>query len=85
MGKTFKINHNRPDCIGCAACAAVAPETWEMKDDGKSSIIGGSTDDKEWEHMDFPEEQFEKQKEAADSCPVNVIHIIDKDSDEQII
>ena len=31
----YKIEHNRPDCIGCAACAAVAPNHWEMNEDGK--------------------------------------------------
>jgi len=33
-----KIQHDRPNCIGCAACAAVAPEFWSMNEDGKSDL-----------------------------------------------
>ena len=75
----FKIEHDRPNCIGCAACAAVFPERWTMNDDGKSDVVEGKKDEKGWEHLDFEQADFERHKEAADSCPVNVIHIVDKE------
>ncbi|MEK6821544.1 MAG: ferredoxin, partial [archaeon] len=35
----YKIQHDRPNCIGCGACAAVAPDYWEMSPvDGKSDL-----------------------------------------------
>ena len=72
----FKIDHDRPGCIGCGACAAVAPDFWEMKQDGKSSIVNGKhVGDRE--ELDISDENFKKNKEAADSCPVNVIHLFD--------
>lgn len=74
----YKIDHDRPGCIGCGACAAVAPDFWEMKEDGKSSIIGGAhVGDREI--LEIEEVNFKKNKEAADSCPVNVIHLIGPD------
>ncbi len=84
--KKYKLEHNRPDCIGCAACAAVAPDFWTMDDtDGKSDIVGCKKRDDEWEELDIEEKDFQRNKEAAESCPVNVIHITNKKTGEKII
>ena len=83
--KKFMIQHDRPNCIGCAACAAVAPDFWEMNEDGKSDIIGSKKLDDETEELDIDEKNYVENKEAADSCPVNVIHIINKETKEKII
>jgi len=69
----YKIIHDRPNCIGCAACASVCPKYWKMEDDGKSSIIGGKNEG-EQEFLEL-ESDFDCNMEAAESCPVNVIHI----------
>lgn len=81
----YRIQHNRPDCIGCAACAAVAPDHWEMHEDGKSDIKGGKKLPNGWEEKDIDENEFNDNKEAAESCPVNVIHLIRLDTKEKII
>lgn len=81
----FKILHNRPDCIGCAACAAVAPQFWEMSEDGKSDIVGCKKRPDGWEELDIEEKDFAANKEAADACPVNVIHLKNLETDEDII
>ena len=83
--KKFKIEHDRPNCIGCAACAAVAPDFWTMHEDGKSDIVGCNKRDDEWEELDVEEKHYAVNKEAADSCPVNVIHITNKETGEKII
>ena len=83
--KKFQIFHDRPNCIGCAACAAVAPDFWSMNEDGKSDIIGSIKKDDETEELDIDEKNYNENKEAADSCPVNVIHIINKETKEKII
>ena len=75
----LKIVHDRPGCIGCGACAAIAPEHWEMDDDGKSNIIDGKRQDNGSEEKTIDESQLEDNKEAAESCPVNVIHIFEDD------
>ena len=83
--KKYKLEHDRPNCIGCAACAAVAPDFWVMSEDGKSDIIGCKNRDDEWEELDIEEKDFKVNKEAAESCPVNVIHIKNKETGEKII
>ena len=81
----YTLKHDRPNCIGCAACEAVAPDFWEMNEDGKSDIKSGKNVDNGWQELNFEEKDFEINKEAADSCPVNVIHIEKKDTKEKII
>ena len=84
----FKIEHDRPGCIGCGACASVAPEFWKMSDaDGKSDLIGSKETKEEAniikEELELVE--LKSNKEAADSCPVNVIHITDQKTGQKMI
>jgi len=71
---TYTIIHDKDKCIGCGACTAICPNNWKMKPNGKAENIKKQIDDKE----------FECNKEAADACPVNVIHIKDE-KDNKII
>ena len=83
--KRYKIEHIRPECIGCGACAALTPDFWEMDEDGKSNIINGKRLENGEEELEIEEKDLEANREAAESCPVNIIHIKDLDSDEQLI
>ena len=91
--KTYKIVYDRKGCIGAAACAAVSPEFWEMKDDGKAHLIGSKTDEnghevliiKESQMTDNMKKAFESNKEAAEVCPVQVIHIYDEETGEKLV
>lgn len=47
-------------CIGCGLCPSIAPEVFEMEDDGKAVALVAETSD--------PAAQ-----EAADACPVGAI------------
>jgi len=94
MADKYKIVHDRDICIGCSACASVCPKYWEMdQSDGKSDIVGGTkTGNGEEEVLGSSEspltEDFDSNKEAAESCPVNCIHLheIKEDgSDEKIM
>lgn len=69
----FKIEHDRSGCIGCGACAALCPDNWTMAADGKSKP-------KKLELKDLG-----CNKDAADACPVNVIHIIDLKTKKKLI
>ena len=82
MGK-YIVKHDRANCIGCAACEAVCNKFWQMSGDGKSDLKGAKTDENGWQSLEISEEDFQCNKEAAESCPVNVIHI-EKDN-ERII
>lgn len=76
----LKIEHNRQGCIGCCACAAIAPDFWVMEQDGKSSIINSKhiieNEEIKKEELFIEEKDLAVNKEAAESCPVNVIHLI---------
>lgn len=87
---SYKIDHDRPNCIGCGACAAVAPDFWEMSAaDGKSDVKGSQHEEDGGEvvreTLDISDDQYAKNKEAADCCPVNVIHLINRETGEKII
>ena len=80
------IQYDRKVCIGSGTCAAICERHWAMEEDGKAKLIGST----------FNEEtkMFEKivndtevggNKMAADGCPPNCIHIINKDTGEKII
>lgn len=71
----YRIEFDREACIGAAACAAVLPEVWEMQDDGKPNV----------KIPEFDEEALEQNIEAAKSCPVNVIHIINNETGERLV
>ena len=81
----YVLQHDRPNCIGCGACAAVAPDFWEMAEDGKSKLKGAKKINNDWWELEIGKKDFQANKDAADSCPVNVIHIIKKDAKEKII
>ncbi len=86
----FRIEHDRPNCIGCGACAAVAPAFWKMDEkDGKSDLVG-SVHTKEGgeivrEQLEINDIDSTKNREAADCCPVNVIHITDLEKKNKLI
>lgn len=46
------------------------PDFWSMADDGKS-VLKGAVDNE----LEVDEKDHACNKEAADSCPVNVIHV----------
>lgn len=81
----YIVQHDRPNCIGCAACEAVAPEFWEMNEDSKSDIKGGKNRVDGWQELELEEKDFQLNKDAADSCPVNVIHIVKKETGDKLI
>jgi ferredoxin len=72
----MKIILEREKCIGCGSCAALCPKYWEMAEDNKSTLLGS----KENSEGNFELEVKEPgcSREAADSCPVQIIHIIEK-------
>ncbi len=58
-----KISVDRETCIGCGACAATCPKSFEMFE-GKAMAKVKEV------------KKITCEQEAADSCPVNAIKII---------
>lgn len=61
-----KVIIENTKCIGCGACVAIAPETFDFDDDGLSKVINDTvTDD---------------ARSACESCPVEAISIAQADN-----
>ena len=58
----MKISVDQQKCIGCGACAATAPDIFEMGDDNKA-------------HVKVEETNSSSAKIAAEACPVEAIKI----------
>lgn len=83
--ENYRVEHNRRECIACGACVAVSPGIMEIDpSDGKSDLKGAERLENGSEKREIGEKDFPSAKEAADVCPVNVIHIFKK-TGEKII
>lgn len=76
----YKIKVDRDLCIGAGSCVAVAPKAFELDAEGKAVILrkdgSKSSDTSSYENIDSTEEDL---LNAAKSCPVNAIIIVEVD------
>lgn len=56
---------DRDGCISCGLCASTCPEVFRMDDDDLAEVYVD----------EIPEDVEDMAQEAAESCPVSVIHI----------
>lgn len=60
----MKVSIDQEKCSVCATCVAIAPEVFEMKDDGSVNVKD------EYMGKEITDEALqEKVREAASSCP----------------
>ena len=71
----FKIIHERPKCIACGSCAAVAPKFWEMSQKDGLADLKGCTMNGENEERIIDDKDMPANREAAEVCPVQIIHV----------
>ena len=84
MGKRYKIIYKRNECIGAFACVAAEPKEWkENADDNVADLIDGINEGDEIYVKEL--DDLGNNLEAAQSCPVNCIHIIDTKTNKQLI
>ncbi|MAE13534.1 hypothetical protein CMO92_03135 [Candidatus Woesearchaeota archaeon] len=74
----YVVEHDRPNCIGCGSCCVIAEGFWELDDDGKANITKAEQLKNGQQRLEIKDKDLEIMKDAAESCPVNVIHIKDK-------
>lgn len=73
----FTITHDQSGCIGCGACEALCASNWVMEEvDGEIKAILKK------EHID--DDELQENKEAAEACPVDVIHLHDENNNKII-
>jgi ferredoxin len=73
----YKIEQDHENCIGCGACVASCEKFWVMGKDGKASLKGG----KKMVEVD----DIGCNMDAAQTCPVSVIHIFDLKTKKKMI
>lgn len=73
----YKIEIDRTGCIACGSCYSIDSTHFEPDDEGKTTVVGGETDDSGSSGV-FDDEEIENAKEAEDSCPVSVITVTEQ-------
>ncbi len=68
----YRIIHEHKKCIGCGACEAVCSKFFELDENGISHLKGSKV---EGENEVLEVEDPGCAKEAAEMCPVNIIHV----------
>ncbi len=71
----YTIHHFKEQCISCGACAAITPDFWEMDENGLAQLKGSVKKGEQWELDIDTEEARAMNQDAADVCPVNIIHV----------
>jgi ferredoxin len=61
----MKVRVNKDKCLGCATCVALAPEVFEIDNDGKSKVKEGANLEKNKQLI----------KQAKNTCPTQAIEI----------
>jgi len=64
----MKVTIDRDGCISCGLCTNICPEVFYMADDGIAAVSKDIV----------PDDLKESVAEAAESCPVSVIHTTDE-------
>lgn len=70
----IKVIHERANCIGCGACAAISSDFWKMDEDGLSTLIGSKEEGDKFT-LEISEDKKTENQDAADVCPVQIIII----------
>ena len=68
------IRHKKSECIGCNLCADIAPQYFEMDEDGMAHLLN-STQKGVFQVVGAFEEDFDDLDQCEEGCPVNIIHI----------
>ncbi len=84
MTKKYKIIYNRDECISAKTCIEFYEKFKISKKDDKADLSGSKEEDGQYV-LEISEKDLQAAKEAAQSCPVNVIHIYDSETNEKII
>ena len=79
------IEVDRKTCIASAACEALSPEYFKVIDGAARIVKKGSKQSIEKDTIiaEVDEEKLKELKEAAASCPVNAIHLINQETKEK--
>ena len=72
----MKTRVKKDICIGCGACTTIANNIFTIGDDGLAETF--NPEDKDLKIENIPEEESDNTIDAAESCPVGAIEIINE-------
>ena len=86
MVKKIIVQYYKNLCIGQSSCISIAPDHFELVNQ-KAKLINSNELDENISYLEINDEEtiVKNLTDAANSCPVNAIRIIDKDNGEDII
>lgn len=73
--KLIPISHKKPECIGCALCAEVAPNYFEMDEDGEAQLVQITHLREKFQFGEGFEEDRATLEAAEEGCPMDIIKI----------
>ncbi len=85
LPKKYLVRVDVPKCIGAGVCEAFAPTFFTVNEHRKVDIREGQKLENGWQEREITDLELENVKQAAEGCPPKVIHIINKETGEQII
>lgn len=82
----WRVEFDRNGCIGAGACAAANANFWTIEKDGRATLKTSTFDEKKkiWVLHVSDAKELQKHRDAANVCPVNVIHIYSPDGKQEI-
>ena len=83
MTRKYKIILERNTCIGVFACVEADVKLWIKSDDGKVDLKGAKKIDENTYELEV--ETLGRNHDAAVSCPVVAIKIIDLETGQEIV
>lgn len=69
----MKVKVNKDICIGCGACQAIAPNVFEIEDDGLAVA----------KDIQIPEEEKEDVVDALEGCPTSAIEEVQETKENE--
>jgi len=69
----YRIEIDREGCISCATCYTMDPTHYEGDADGKSKVVGGTSNGKSV--GSFDDDKITDARGAEGACPVSVITV----------
>ncbi|GBD34262.1 Ferredoxin [bacterium HR34] len=80
--KKFKVKVLRDVCIGAGSCEAISPKVFKVDDSGKVFILDQGYEPDENGFVEITQDTFENVLDAAKSCPVFAIIVLDENGNQ---
>ena len=71
----LRIKHKQNECIGCAQCVELAPDYWDLDEDGMARLLHKTGQCGGYMLGQGVDPDMATLELAAQSCPVNIIKV----------